>query len=185
MTLTFFFRKPPLALWHALGYDTGMDTVVHTIAPVYDENSRVLILGTMPSPASRAAGFYYAHPQNRFWPVLAAVYGESVPADDGARRALILSHGLALWDVLKSCDIAGASDASIQNAVPNDIPALLVKTHIGRVLCTGQTAAKLYRRLVEEKTGLPCMALPSTSPANRRVSFEALTEAYRGALRER
>lgn len=159
-----------------------MDSVLHGLAPIYDKNSRVLILGTMPSPKSRAAGFYYAHPQNRFWPVLARVYGEPLPEDHAARRALILRHGLALWDVLKSCDIEGASDASIRNARPNDIPALINAAPIGRVLCTGQTAAGLYRRLLERETGLPCLTLPSTSPANCRTHMDELVRRYAEAL---
>lgn len=159
-----------------------MDAVVHTIEPIYNGQSRTLLLGTMPSPRSRAAGFYYAHPQNRFWPVLAAVYGEPVPADDAARRALILAHGLALWDVLQSCEIRGASDASIQKAVPNDIPALLQRAPITRVLCTGQAAGRLYKQLVEPWTGLPCTILPSTSPANCRMPADTLVLAYSAAL---
>ncbi|MDO4572278.1 MAG: DNA-deoxyinosine glycosylase [Clostridia bacterium] len=157
--------------------------VVHPLEPIYSADSRILLLGTMPSPASRGAGFYYAHPQNRFWRVLAAVFAEPLPGDEAARRSLILRHGLALWDVLRACDIEGASDASIRGAVPNDVPALLAKTRVTRVLATGQTAARLYRRLLEPQTGLPCLALPSTSPANCRISFESLVKAYAEALR--
>lgn len=160
----------------------GMDTIRHPLAPIFDRHSHTLLLGTMPSPKSREAGFYYAHPQNRFWPVLAAVYGEAVPKDDAARRALILGGHLALWDVLSSCEIRGASDASIRAAVPNDIPFLVAHSAVSRVFCTGTAAAHYYRRLVEDKTGIPCEVLPSTSPANCRVSFEELVQRYSEAL---
>lgn len=159
-----------------------MEHVTHTLDPIFDADSRILILGTMPSPKSRAARMYYGHPQNRFWPVLAAVYGEAAPTDHDARRALILRHNLALWDVLHSCDIVGASDASIRNPVPNDIAWLLGQTGIHTVLTTGQTAARLYRALIEPTTGLPCSALPSPSAANARVGAQALIASYRLAL---
>ena len=156
--------------------------VMHPLAPVCSEMSRTLILGTMPSPASRAAGFYYAHPQNRFWPVLAAVYGEPVPTDNEERARMILRHGLALWDVLAKCNIDGAADASIRNPMPNDIASLLAAAPIARVLTTGATATRLYRRLVEPTTGMPCLALPSTSAANARMPLAELTKIYRSAL---
>ncbi len=159
-------------------------TVVHPFAPIAGPGSHTLILGTMASPRSRENGFYYGHPQNRFWPVLAAVYGRSVPQTEAERAALLLDNSLALWDVLASCEIDGAADASIRAPVPNDIPALLAACPIARVFTTGQTAARLYRRLVEPATRLPCTALPSPSPANRRVPFESLVAAYR-ALRDR
>ncbi len=159
-----------------------MERVFHTIPPIVSAESEILILGTMPSPKSRESAFYYAHPQNRFWPALAGVYGVPLPADARQKTELILSHRLALWDVLFRCDIAGASDASIVNPVPNDIPSLLAGTRIRRVLCTGSTAARLYRRLIEPETGLACETLPSPSAANARMTLEALTAAYRAAL---
>lgn len=159
-----------------------MERVFHTIPPVFSAESEILILGTMPSPKSREAAFYYAHPQNRFWPVLARVYGVPLPATLESKTALLLSHRLALWDVLNSCDIKGASDASIQNPVPNDIAGLLAKTNVSRVLCTGKTAARYYAALVEPSTGIPCEVLPSPSAANARTSLDALVNAYRPAL---
>ncbi|MDO4493443.1 MAG: DNA-deoxyinosine glycosylase [Clostridia bacterium] len=154
-------------------------TIVHTIDPVFDANSRVLILGTMPSPKSREAGFYYMHPQNRFWPALAGVFGEPVPMGREERRAFALRHGIALWDVLQSCDIEGASDASIANAVPNDIAGLLEKTHIARVFTTGATAFKYYKKFAEPQTGVSAVPLPSPSAANARMRLDALIAAYR------
>lgn len=155
------------------------ERVEHTLDPIYDEHSRVLVLGTMPSPKSREIGFYYGHPQNRFWRVLAALFDEPVPATNAERTALLLRHRIALWDVLASCDIAGASDASIANAVPNDLTRITEAAPIQQVFCTGATAARLYKKLCESATGLPATKLPSTSPANAAWSLDRLIEAYR------
>lgn len=144
--------------------------------PVFDGRSRVLVLGSFPSVASRADGFYYGHPRNRFWPVLAAVTGEPVPAagDVGAKRAMLLAHGVALWDVVASCDVAGSSDASIRNVVPVDVRRVLDAAPIGCVVCNGATAGRLYGRWLEGETGMPALALPSTSPANATWGLERL-----------
>ena len=159
----------------------------HPFAPVYDSESRVLVLGTMPSPRSRTAGFYYMHGQNRFWPVIASLTGERLDyANDAGskavdeRRALVLRHGIALWVVLASCDIRGAADTSIKNPVPNDFSKLLASSQIGRIYCTGQTAYKLYTKLCEEAIHIGAVCLPTTSSANRgRWPLDALIEAYR------
>ena len=153
------------------------ERVVHGIAPVFDERSQVLILGTMPSPKSREAGFYYMHPQNRFWKMLAAVLDEPLPLTAEDRRLLCLRHKIALWDVLASCDIDGAADSSISNAVPNDIPRLLAKCPIAAVFTTGKKAHALYRRFFPDLMNDIC--LPSTSPANRTITEEAILEEYR------
>lgn len=152
--------------------------IIHTIEPIYDENSRVLILGTMPSPKSREAAFYYAHPQNRFWHVIAHIFGESTPQTAGGRKDFMLRHGLALWDVLHSCEIEKASDASIKSPVANDLSPILATAHIRAIFCTGAKSAELYRRLTEPKTGIPAIRLPSPSPANCAVPFERLCEEY-------
>lgn len=159
-----------------------MATVTHNIPPVWSAESEILILGTMPSPKSREAAFYYAHPQNRFWPVLARVYGEPLPQSVEEKKRLLLNHRLALWDVLSRCEITGASDASITSPVPNDIPSLLKETRISRVLCTGGTSARLYTRLLYPQTGIPCETLPSPSAANAQYSLETLVRAYAAAL---
>lgn len=151
-------------------------------APVYTRESRTLIVGTWPSPKSRAQGFYYGHPQNRFWRVLERLYGQPVPQDTAGRRSFVLRHGLALWDVLAACDIVGSSDASIRHAVPNDVPALLASGGIKRVFCNGQRAYVLYLRYLDAACGLPVAALPSTSAANAAWSLERLTEAWRVIL---
>ncbi len=162
-----------------------MERVFHTIPPVVSPESEILILGTMPSPKSREAAFYYAHPQNRFWPAISRALDEPPPQTREEKIALVLRHRLALWDVLASCEITGASDASIKNPVPNEIPALIAGTRISRVLCTGGTSAKLYTRLVYPDTGIPCETLPSPSAANARMRLEELAEAYRAALASR
>ena len=159
-----------------------MERVFHTIAPIYSPESELLILGTMPSPKSREAAFYYAHPQNRFWPALALALDEPAPQTSEEKVALILRHKLALWDVLASCEITGASDASIQNPVANDIPALISQARITRVLCTGATSARLYTKLVLPKTNIPCETLPSPSAANARMRLEELARVYREIL---
>ncbi len=153
------------------------ELITHVFEPVYNPESRVLILGTMPSPASREQGFYYSHPRNRFWPVMAAVLGQPVPSGPQEKRAFCLANGIALWDVLKSCVIDGASDASIRQPEVNDIPSLLAKADIRLVCTTGAKASELYRR---HFAGLEAehIALPSTSPANARMSMEQLTTAY-------
>lgn len=155
------------------------DLVEHNIPPLFDEHSRVLLLGSIPSPKSRQAQFFYAHPQNRFWRVLAAVLDAPVPQSVEEKRALCLTHGIALWDTIARCEIAGASDGSIKNAVPNDIGALLRQTQIERIFATGAKSAELYRRLIEPTLHQPIIQLPSTSPANAAWSLERLTQAYR------
>ena len=159
-----------------------MEKVLHNIPPVFDENSRVLILGSFPSVKSREGMFFYHHPQNRFWRVLAAVLGEELPATIAEKRAMCLKHHIALWDTIARCDIAGASDTSIKNAVPNDIGRLLRESKIERIFATGGKSAELYRKLVEPRTHVPITQLPSTSPANAAWSLERLIEAYRVIL---
>lgn len=156
--------------------------VHHPLKPVSDEHSRVLILGTMPSPKSRETGFYYNHPQNRFWPVMAALFDEELPKTNDEKRALCLRHGIALWDVLAECTIKGASDGSIADAVPNDIDWLLGKAPIEAVFCTGAKAAELYGKLCEPFTHMPATRLPSTSPANAATRLPQLVEAYKVIL---
>ena len=155
-----------------------------SFAPVYGPQSRALILGSWPSPKSWEMGFYYGHPQNRFWPLLAALTGESAPRreDVEAKRGIILRHGLALWDVLASCTIQGASDASIRDAVPEDIAALLARAPIRAVFCNGAQAHRLYVRYMQPVSGIPAARLPSTSPANAAWSLARLREAWGEAL---
>ncbi len=156
--------------------------VIHNIDPVFDAQSRVLILGTMPSPKSREVGFYYGHPQNRFWRVIAELFDETPAQSISEKCDMLLRHHIALWDVLASCEIEGASDASIRNARPNDLSRIFQAADIQAVFATGTRATKLYRQLCEPSTGMPCVALPSTSAANARMDFDALAKAYRVLL---
>ena len=151
---------------------------VESFAPVIWEDSRVLILGTVPSPKSRENQINYGNPRNRFWPVLAGLWDEDDPLTNEGRFDLLRRRHIALWDVLKSCDIKGASDASIANPVPNDIAQALAFAPIEAVYTTGATATRLYRRLCEPVCGVPCQGLPSTSPANAAWSLQRLSEAY-------
>ena len=156
------------------------ETVYHTLEPWIDKSSRVLILGTMPSPKSRESNCYYGHPQNRFWPTLARVYEEPVPMTAEERKRFVLSRGLALWDVLASCDIRGAEDAAIASPVANDLLPLCRDYPICAIVTTGKKAKVLYDTLLAERLSLPVIALPSTSPANRRwCTDEQLEKAYR------
>lgn len=154
----------------------------HEIEPVFDERSRILLLGTFPSPKSREVGFFYGHPHNRMWKVLAAVYGEDEPQTVEERRVFLLRNRIAMWDVLASCAIKGASDASIRDAVPNDLSRIFDVAPIERIYATGAKAHELYRRYLEPVYGRKCMRLPSTSPANAVMSLSELIEAYRMIL---
>ena len=164
----------------------GYTRVGPGFAPVYDEiqGAEALILGSFPSPKSRELGFYYGHPQNRFWPLLAALCGEAAPQreDIAAKRDLIIRHRLALWDVLERCAIRGASDASIREAVPNDVAALVRRLGVRAVFCDGAAAGRLYARYIQPETHLAAVVLPSTSPANAAWSFARLQTAWGAAL---
>ncbi len=153
-------------------------TEKHTIEPVFDENSRILILGSFPSAASREAGFFYGHPQNRFWRTLAEVFDSETPKTVDEKKAFLLTHRLALWDVIATCEIVGSSDSSIKNAVPNDLSRVLDHAPITAVFTNGSTAHRLYERHLLPKLGRPATRLPSTSPANAAWTQPRLTAAW-------
>lgn len=155
------------------------ENISHTFAPVYDEHSEILILGTFPSVKSREYGFYYGHPQNRFWRVLAHVLGTEVPATLEEKRVLLLSHRIALWDTIASCSITGSGDTSIRDVVPNDISTILRAANIKAIYTNGAKAHELYRRHILPTTGIEDIKLPSTSPANAAWSFERLCGEWR------
>ncbi len=136
----------------------------HTIPPVYGQNSSLLILGSFPSIASRKAGFYYHHPQNRFWRLISDLVGEDIPTTIPFKKAFLMKHHIALWDVIHSCDIQGSRDSSIQNVVPNDLANLLKLSSIQCIYANGHKAAQLYQKYCFESTGIPIIVLPSTSP---------------------
>ena len=152
--------------------------VTHEFDAFFDKDSRVLILGTIPSPKSREQGFYYGHPQNRFWKVLADVLGEEFPQTVEERKVFLKRNHIALWDVLESCEIKGASDVSICNARPNDMNRILQAADIRAIFATGAKAAQLYKKLCFPECEVEAVRLPSTSPANCGCSYEKLREAY-------
>lgn len=155
---------------------------LHNIPPLYDASSRVLILGSFPSVRSRQAEFFYAHPQNRFWPTLAGVLGEETPRTVAEKKSLALRRGVALWDTIGACEIAGSSDASITGVVPNDLRVILDAADIQAIFCNGGASFASYERHCRALTGRAAIKLPSTSPANARWTGEKLLEAWRAAL---
>lgn len=157
----------------------GYQTMTHTFEPVWDKQSKILILGTFPSVKSREVQFYYGHPQNRFWKMLACIYGEPVPASIDEKKRLVLGHGIAIWDVIAKCDIIGSSDSSIRNVEPNDIAGLVAKSKIRTIIANGAKAYELYGKYQLEATGIPAFKLPSTSPANAAWTFDKLVKEWK------
>ena len=153
--------------------------ILHSIDPVFDADSRILVLGTLPSIASRKEGFYYMHPQNLFWKVLAAVLEERFPETAAEKKRLLLGRGIALWDVLKSCEIEGSLDSAIRDPEPNDLGAIFKAARIRAVFVNGRKAESLYRKFHAQAIGMEAIYLPSTSPANRKsYDFDGLCRAW-------
>ena len=152
---------------------------VHPIPAFVPANAEILILGSFPSVKSRENMFYYGHPQNRFWRVLAAVYKSDVPQSIDEKVRFLLEHHIALWDVLASCEITGSADSSIKNAVPNDLSVILSRADIRRIYTNGKTSENYYKRFSEEITGRGSVCLPSTSPANAAWSLDRLIGAWK------
>ena len=152
--------------------------ITHPIPPVYDEDSKILILGSFPSVKSREAMFFYGHPQNRYWKVLAAVFGEEVPMTIPERKAFLLRNHIAAWDVIASCDIVGSSDSSIKNVTANDLAPILETADIRQIYVNGRTAEKMYKKYTEPVIARSCICLPSTSPANAAWSLDKLIDAW-------
>ncbi len=165
-----FFRKDTM----------NKEYVKHTLPPQIDSGSKILILGTMPSPKSRETGFYYGHPQNRFWRLLSDLFSEPKPETIEEKKAFLSRHHIALWDTLKSCSIYKASDASIQDPIPNDIKSLVEGTQIQHVFVTGKQAEKFYTKYCGKP--LPYTLLPSPSSANQTKKYEAMLDEYRAIL---
>ena len=155
----------------------------HTFEPVFDGNSRVLILGTFPSVKSREQGFYYGHPQNRFWKILAGILKEPVPETIEDKKKFLLSHGIAIWDVVSSCDITGSSDSSIKNVVPADLTRVLDHAPVQSIFANGGKAYSLYQKYAFPVTGKEAVKLPSSSPANARWQMEQLLEDWEQILK--
>lgn len=159
------------------------DFIEHMLKPIYRKDSKVLILGTMPSPKSREFGFYYSHPQNRFWPVLTEILSEKLPTTNEEKESFLYRNRIALWDVLKSCEIVGAGDSTIKNPTVNDISLILKEADIKAVFTTGKKAKELYDKYCYKDTKMQAFYLPSSSAANcRNYNFESLAEAYRVIL---
>lgn len=153
--------------------------VFHTLEPIYDKSSKVLILGSMPSLKSREIGFYYAHPRNRFWSTLSKVYNEEIKNTKEAKLEFLYKHNIALFDVLKSCEIKASNDSSIKNPIPNDLSKILKTANIKAIFTTGTKAYNLYQKYLYPKTKIMAIPLPSTSPANSKKDIEnILLNAY-------
>ena len=164
--------------------ETKRQKIIHPIPPLYDKDSKILILGSFPSVKSREEAFFYGHKQNRFWKVLAALFQEPIPETIDEKKHLLLRHHIAIWDVIQSCDIKGSSDSSIKNVQPTDIGMILEKTNITRIYANGNRAGQLYKRYQFPVTGIEAMVLPSTSPANAAWSLERLCEAWHVILEQ-
>lgn len=156
--------------------------LIHPIEPLYSTESRILILGSFPSVKSREQQFFYGHPQNRFWKVMAAVCGEPVPESVPEKKELILGHGFALWDTVASCEITGSSDASIRNVRANDLRVILDRCPIEKICCNGKTSYATYHQLIEPDLHREAVCLPSTSPANAQWSLEKLIAVWDDTL---
>ena len=158
------------------------EQLVHPFPPTWDEHSEILILGSFPSVKSREMAYFYGHPQNRFWRLIAALYEDDTPQTVEERHAFLLRHHIALWDVIASCTIVGSSDSSIRDAVPNDIRPILAGAPIREIYTNGQTAFRLYRKYLLPEIGREAVCLPSTSPANAAWSLDRLLSAWSAIL---
>lgn len=154
------------------------ERLTHTFEPVFNKDSKILILGSFPSVKSRENNFYYGHPQNRFWKVLACVLKKDVPQTIEEKKAFLLEHRIAVWDVIESCTIIGSSDSSIKDVVVNDFSKVLENREIKTIYVNGGKAYELYHKYAEKQTGIQAVKLPSTSPANAAWNLERLCEAW-------
>ena len=152
--------------------------IIHPIQPVFDKDSKVLILGSFPSVRSREEGFFYGHPQNRFWKVTSRLFNEEIPLTTEEKKSFLLRSHIALWDVIGSCDIDGSSDSSIRNVTVNDISLILVTSDIQAIYLNGRKAYELYKKYMLPATGREGICLPSTSPANAAWSTEKLIQSW-------
>ncbi|MCD8014382.1 MAG: DNA-deoxyinosine glycosylase [Lachnospiraceae bacterium] len=158
--------------------------IIHPFGPLYDENSRILILGSFPSVKSREQQFFYGHPQNRFWKVLSGVLEAPVPQTIEEKKAMLHQNRVALWDVIMECDIIGSSDSSIRNVKPTDLKRILEYAPIMQIYTNGGTATKMFQKYQKPLLGRDSIGLPSTSPANAAWSVERLTDTWRREILE-
>lgn len=152
--------------------------VYHNIEPIFNEKSKILILGSFPSVKSREQKFFYGHPQNRFWKVTSNIFGKRLPETVAEKKEFLLNSGIALWDVIASCEISGSADSSVKSVTPNDISIILNKANIERIFVNGKTAEKYYIKYIEPKIKIKAVCLPSTSPANAMWSLEKLQKRW-------
>ena len=157
--------------------------VLHEIHPVFNTDSRILILGSFPSVKSRENNFYYGHKQNRFWKLLAKLCEEETPQTVEEKTAMLLRHHIAIWDVIQSCDIKGSSDSSIKNVTPTDLKQILDHCQIRQIYANGNKAGALYKKYQQPLTERDILVLPSTSPANAAWSLDRLYEKWSEILR--
>lgn len=160
----------------------AQNLIKHPIPPLFDENSKILILGSFPSVKSRECGFFYGHPQNRFWKVMAFIFNEEVPKTIEEKRSMLLRNKVALWDVIASCDITGSSDSSIKNVVPNDVKSIINSSNVQKIYVNGKKAKSLYDKFLEKELGMSAVCLPSTSPANASWNLERLQNEWKRLL---
>ena len=159
-----------------------MERVSHPIPPLFNEQSQILILGSFPSVKSREGCFFYHHPQNRFWKVLATVLRQPVPETIEQKKEFLLYNKIAVWDVIASCTIEGSSDSSIKDVIPNDLDDILANAPIRQIFCNGGTSHQYYRKYQEKTTGRTATRLPSTSPANAAWSLARLEKEWNAIL---
>ena len=164
--------------------DSKYEHIVHPFPPLYDEASKILILGSIPSVKSREQMFFYGHPQNRFWKVIAALTGEAVPATIEEKKELLHRNHIALWDTIYSCDIIGSSDSSIKNVVPTNLEPIINQSKVSHVFCNGNTSGRYYKKYQQDILGLAAVILPSTSPANAAYSVDRLVQIWKEAVKE-
>ena len=159
-------------------------TEIHPIPPLYSKNSEILILGSFPSVKSRENEFFYSHPQNRLWKVLSAVFNSPLPQNTDEKKELVLKNKLALFDVIKQCDIKGSGDSTIKNVIPNDLSPILDNSNIKRIILNGKTAEKYYKKYLSPVINIDYVTLPSTSPANAAYSLDRLIEKWKIIIKE-
>jgi hypoxanthine-DNA glycosylase len=153
--------------------------IIHSIEPIYNKKSKILILGSFPSVKSREEGFFYGHPQNRFWKVTSAVFGEVTPQTIAEKKKFLLRNEIALWDVIHSCEITGSADNSIKDVVANDLTQILETAKIEKIYVNGKKAYALYNKYIKPQTDIEAVCLPSTSPANASWNLERLIEKWK------
>lgn len=157
--------------------------IEHPFLPICDKNSKILILGSFPSVKSRENSFYYGHPQNRFWKIIAKIFEQDVVVTIEQKKELLLRNNIAIWDILKSCEIEGSADLSIKEPVVNDIKKVIENSNINKICFNGNTAYNLYKKYAKQELNIAVHVLPSTSPANASYSFDKLYNIWEESIK--